>query len=321
MGDLDFKFSVSAIAIILAIAICIYVAVEKGLDNKQQNNVTAAVNADYTSTSFSETTTSSATFSSTSATTTVSSIQETSSALETTTYSETISETTPTSTSAVTIAATVVTETEVSSVSYSSSADYTELISTYQSQLVVIGDSIASGFSVYNRLPAERVLAQGCVAARSIHDYYYTVNGMNLDAIAATGVLKPKYVFMSMGMNDINMTTSQQYVENYTQNINDILAVSPESEIVVMSITPIASTTTFSTNSAIDSYNSALAAMVQSMSSQGIRIHYLDAAAALKDQYNCLGYSYSGGDGIHLAPAAYDVLLEKMICFIESLGM
>ena len=318
MGDLDFKFSVSAIAIILAIAVCIYVAVENGLDSKPPNNITAAVNAEYSSTtvsseSFSSDTSLSETTSQTTTTSITTSISETSTTSETTT--ETTSETT---TTALTLPETFITE---SNVPYQPSADYTELIELYKNQLVVVGDSIASGFGVYNRLPSDRVLAQGCVAARSLHDYYYTVNGMNLDAIAATGVLQPKYVFMSMGMNDINMTTSQQYVENYTNNINEILAVAPSSEIIVMSITPIAATSSFSTNSAIDSYNAALAAMVQNMSSQGIRIHYLDAAAALKDQYNCLSYSYSGGDGIHLAPAAYDILLEKMVCFIESIGM
>jgi hypothetical protein len=44
-----------------------------------------------------------------------------------------------------------------------------------------------------------------------------------------------------------------------------------------------------------------------------IPIYYVNAAQTLKNEWNSLSTSYSGGDGIHLAPASYDTMLTYLL--------
>lgn len=43
----------------------------------------------------------------------------------------------------------------------------------YPHAITVVGDSIASGFSLYGAIPEENGLAKGCVAIRNIHDFTF----------------------------------------------------------------------------------------------------------------------------------------------------
>ena len=42
------------------------------------------------------------------------------------------------------------------------------------------------------------------------------------------------------------------------------------------------------------------------------QIHFVNAAAVLKDSKGCLDSRYSSGDGIHLTGEAYDMILDEM---------
>lgn len=196
------------------------------------------------------------------------------------------------------------------------SSDFTsltsdELSSLYTDGFVIVGDSIASGFKVYNRLPERQVMAVGSLGARNIHDFKVTLNGAEYAVADSISILKPKYICMSMGMNDLNIGTMDEFIQNYTDNINELLAVSPDSTFIIMAITPIAAGITHSTNEKIDTYNNALKQMVEERND--IPIYYVNAAQALKSQWNSLDSAYSGGDGIHLTPTSYDALLTYLL--------
>ena len=196
------------------------------------------------------------------------------------------------------------------------SSDFTsltsdELSSLYTDGFVIVGDSIASGFKVYDRLPERQVMAVGSLGARNIHDFKVTLNGAEYAVADSISILKPKYICMSMGMNDLNIGTMDDFIQNYTNNINELLAVSPDSTFIIMAITPIAAGITHSTNEKIDTYNNALKQMVEERND--IPIYYVNAAQALKSQWNSLDSAYSGGDGIHLTPVSYDALLTYLL--------
>ena len=178
---------------------------------------------------------------------------------------------------------------------------------------VFVGDSICSGLSVYKILPASNVVAKGSVGVRSIFDYSFKVNGTNCNVVQALSALKPKTVIFSMGMNDINMTTSQKYCENYQNLLGKVQAALPNAKLCVASITPITTASKFSTNAKIDSYNAAirdyLAANYPSWT-------YLNIAPGLKNEWNALRSNYTSGDGIHLAPAAYQVILSEVCALL-----
>ncbi len=179
----------------------------------------------------------------------------------------------------------------------------------FLSNCVFVGDSICSGLSVYKVLPKSNVVAKGCVAARSIFDYKFSVGGSNLGVVAALKALKPKYVIFSMGMNDVNMTSAQKYCENYKTLLTKVQDALPDAKLVVASITPITTTSTFCTNSRIDTFNSTIKSyLAENYPAWG----YVDISTLLKNQYNGLISNYTSGDGIHLAPKAYTVILYQV---------
>ena len=190
------------------------------------------------------------------------------------------------------------------------SADYalTDSDRKFLDGCVFVGDSICSGLRVYKILPANHVLAKGSVGVRNIYTFKFTVGKYETDVLTAIKSQNPKRVIFSMGMNDINMTTAKQYCSNYQNLLTDVQKALPSAQLYVASITPIAADSTFSTNTKIDTYNATL----QSFLSKYPGWTYVDVTKEMKNQWNGLKSEFSGGDGIHLSPAAYQAYLWQI---------
>ena len=179
----------------------------------------------------------------------------------------------------------------------------------FANESVFVGDSICSGFSVYNTVYPENVLARGSLAAWSFFDYKFYVGDKEVDYPTALALTHPKYVFLSMGMNDINMFDEEEYCENYRAVIDSTLT-SSDAEVYVCAISPIVAESMFTTNYRIDCFNVALKGSIEENYSE--RVHFLDFAKHLKDSDDSLKECFDGGDGIHLSPYAYYVALWEM---------
>lgn len=186
----------------------------------------------------------------------------------------------------------------------------------FLSDTVFVGDSICSGLRVYKILPDDNVVAKACVAARNIFDYQFDVRGYEASVTYALSVLKPRYVVFSMGMNDVNMTSPEVYCQNYDNLMQNIRTVLPDAVFYVASITPITADSSFCTNDRIDLFNATMKAHLQ-----GSVNGFVDVATGLKTWDNGLNPEYSGGDGIHLAPAAYYVYLNQVCDQLVDTGI
>lgn len=181
---------------------------------------------------------------------------------------------------------------------------------------VFVGDSICSGFRVYGVMPANNCLAVGNVGARSIFDYTFAVNGVEYDLITAIKLVDPAFVVFSMGMNDINITSAEQYCANYDNILSQVHAAVPNAKLFVASITPTYNAPSF-TNSRIDSFNAAISAHLA-----GTGYYYIDVNSVLKDSAtNSLVSTYHSGDGIHLSPAAYEIFKSTVYSYFKSIGV
>lgn len=185
----------------------------------------------------------------------------------------------------------------------------------YIESMAVVGDSISKGYSVYGRLPQEVVLAKGSVAVRNILNNKFEYGSYELDLLEILKRRKPTYVFTSVGMNDILVSSEEDFVSNYIDFIDKIKEATPDSKIIVMAITPVAYGNDYTSNETIDSYNEALRKMV--IESGHEYLYFLNAAKYLKSDNNCLIDELSGGDGIHLSSSAYDTLLSYMFAMME----
>lgn len=180
---------------------------------------------------------------------------------------------------------------------------------SFLSNVTFVGDSICYGLEVYDYMPPDNVLAVGSVAARNIFDFTFDVDGVEYGIIDAIKKVQPKIIVFSMGMNDINLTTPEQYCSNYMNLLDQAHAAVPSAKLYVASITPISNGIDFNNNTNIDNYN---AAIKQFLADSGKGYGYVDIAAYLKDQWNGLSYMYSGGDGIHLKGHAYSAILYQV---------
>ena len=173
---------------------------------------------------------------------------------------------------------------------------------------VFVGDSICSGLGHYGIIPMDRVIAQGNIAARNIFDFTFSVDGGEMTLITALVNAKPEYIVFSMGINDVNITSEQEFAENYKEILTMTEGFLPEAKLIVLSITPIDSESTFTTNEHIDGFNYAL----KNMAEESERWIYVDVTGELKNSDNALKSDYSSGDGIHLSPDAYYATLYQL---------
>lgn len=239
--------------------------------------------------------------------TTTTTTETTSTTTETTTTSTT---TTTTETTTTTTAAVTIGEIVADTGTIYTEADTHGLTPEYYAFLhdtVFVGDSICSGLQVYHILPDNNCAAKGSVAARNIFDFTFDVNGGSFGITYALTLLQPKYVVFSMGMNDVNMSTPEQYCENYERLLDTVQEALPDAKLYVATITPVLTGIDFTTNEKLDTYNAELKAYLASTD-----YGFVDIASGLKTDANALNPDYNGGDGIHLAPSAYYVILRQV---------
>ncbi len=101
------------------------------------------------------------------------------------------------------------------------------------SDSVLIGDSRVYGFNVFGFVDPDRVLADAGYTIRNIDDM--------VDAVRA---LQPETIYLSFGVNDMGLGIGEGEGESgygsvYEQQVDKLLAVSPNSKIVINSIIPV----------------------------------------------------------------------------------
>ena len=183
----------------------------------------------------------------------------------------------------------------------------------YQQRLAIAGDSIAYGFNAFGYIPDEHNLAQESVSMWNLEGFTF-YGGYGL--VDATSYVDPEILYISMGMNDVNMNDTASFTSKYKSVIHDILSDCTDITIIVAGITPIGYETSFTTNERIREYNSALKDTIVGMNDK--RVCYFDAYSVVCDDYGMLRDDCSGGDGIHLQNHCYGDILNTLYNFLDD---
>ena len=179
----------------------------------------------------------------------------------------------------------------------------------FMEDTLFVGDSVCRALYVYNNLlTTKQVAAVGGGAARNIYDYTFKMEDNEFDLKQAVEHYKPKAVFLWMGINDINMTEKDVYAENLKAIAEDVIAHSPESRVVILSMSPTADYHEWNANERIREYNKAAMEMCEKVTDK--EIYYLDIQDILSDTDGYLLPECDGGDGMHLSEMAYIRLLS-----------
>lgn len=183
----------------------------------------------------------------------------------------------------------------------------------FADKTLFVGDSICRGFTAYNVVKAKNVFAAGSVGARNFFEMEFHYYGEPTGYDEVLEQTAPETVILSMGMNDVNMTSAQEYCENYRKIIDFTLEHS-SANVYVCAITPINSQ--FAEYSRIDAFNLAMKNYISE--NFGKRVGFIDFGYLLKNSKNMLSAGLDSGDGIHLAPECYYIAMLE-IC--EQLGI
>lgn len=171
-----------------------------------------------------------------------------------------------------------------------------------------VGDSICSGFSAWGVLSGKNVFAVGNVAARNLLEYDTYYQNKPAKLVPVLQQAKPRRVFYWMGTNDVNMTSSDEFCENYKEII-DLTLKNSDADVYICAITPI-SDLKFTTLDRINEFNDAIKHFV--MCNYEERVHFVTFAEPLKTADGLLNDEYNGGDGIHLDKKAYFIALHEL---------
>lgn len=167
-------------------------------------------------------------------------------------------------------------------------------------QAMFLGDSLSEGLGIYGYVKEKNVLA---------------VKGLNLltakDYIKKIAKKKPKYVFVMLGINDLNCESfSMDYNEkNYRKLIEKIHKKSPDTKVYVESLLPV--TSGFAkehkqlSNKRIVKFNARLA----KLSTEYDYTTYVDLHSLYVNEKGNLPKKISA-DGYHLLSSAYEPWIE-----------
>lgn len=177
-----------------------------------------------------------------------------------------------------------------------------------------VGDSICSGFWACGMVSGKNIYATGAVGARNLLEYEMYYRNKPAKFVPVLEKTQPKNVFLWMGMNDVNLTTAEEFCENY-KTIIDLVLENSEAEVYVCAISPILKLE-FTKPEYINEFNEALSAFVGANYEE--RVHFIDFTAPLKTDDGLLDEQYDGGDGIHLSTRAYYIAIHEINKTIKS---
>lgn len=175
-------------------------------------------------------------------------------------------------------------------------------------RIAILGDSVASGFDVYNCLKHNEK-SYAAVSRR-----VSTVASRDLGTCIA---YHPDRVYIMVGTNDCvgngsNRVLSRS-IRSYKRMISRLVSANPDIEIVLMGIGPTRNSESVS-NSTVNRFNR----LVKGLTKRTGDIHYFDTPSYLRDSSGSLASRYAGGDGIHWTASAYRKVYSRLLRFVKK---
>lgn len=158
---------------------------------------------------------------------------------------------------------------------------------------IVMGDSIAEGFSEYDVLNASSV-----VSKIGVHLYELE------EQVQQAADLNPQVIFLALGMNDVIATTgdTEQFLEQYEAVVAQLREAVPNAHIYVNSIFPVQDSAIEKEPelAQISEYNTVLRQMCDDL-----QLGFIDNTDLVQDQY------YEE-DGVHFKAEFYPLWADRM---------
>ena len=182
---------------------------------------------------------------------------------------------------------------------------------SYLNETAFIGDSLSVGLRAFRILPDSSVLAAGSIdPSHALKDKLIMLPTAEKVTIPeACGYYLPKRAVITLGTNSVSWRKPDNFIELYSKLIDEILAMSPDTEIIIQSIPPVSENYEAKgskiNNKVINEFNKYLADLCRNRN-----IPFLNTAEVLKDDRGYLNEEYQSGDGLHLNKSAYKLWID-----------
>ncbi len=182
----------------------------------------------------------------------------------------------------------------------------------YQNTTAYLGDSVTLGLGVFKNHPENMVIAKGSISPfDAVNKKLITLaDGTSVNFPDALATLNAKRAVLTFGANAISIMSEETFLNYYIDLIDKIKEACPDCEIIIQSISPIATTCTLKkfTNTLINRANSLLLVLAYSKDA-----HFLNSAPALKGDDGYLKPEYcSSADGIHINEMGYSIWIDYL---------
>lgn len=182
----------------------------------------------------------------------------------------------------------------------------------YQNSTAYLGDSVTLGLAFFENHVSDMVIAKGSINPLDAVDkkLIETSDGTMVnfpDALALTGA---KRAVLTFGSNAISIMSEETFLNYYLKLINEIKNKNPDCQIIIQSITPLATTCTLKklTNTLINRANLLLLTFAHENG-----LYFLNSAPMLKDENGYLKLEYcSSDDGIHINEEGYKIWINEL---------
>lgn len=188
---------------------------------------------------------------------------------------------------------------------------------TYLENSVFIGDSITTGLSGYKFVSSENVLASvglriDNITTEKVSNPRYSEQVMVHDALKQ---IKPENVYILLGSNGVSWINNDDMLKSYGEFIDSIKAELPDTDIYIISITPVGTMKeqidTVANgkvlNSEIDSFNTKLLSLADEK-----EVWYVDVNSVLKDENGKLPNDVTS-DGMHFNKDTYTKFVDYIL--------
>ena len=186
---------------------------------------------------------------------------------------------------------------------------------SYINDIIFIGDSTTHGMAFYGVLSGGKETNQvwtpksGTLAMWNLltEKIVYPDDDSEMLIGDAIAVKAPKIVVLTLGVNGVSSLEKEDFKKYYSDLIKEIKDNSDEVKIILQSIYPVCDYYEIKSIS-MEKINRANTWIAELASEE--EVYYLNTISALVNEKGYLTNSYCNGDGIHISPEGFEVILD-----------